>query len=235
MYQISKDLVSVMVGYLNNQPWKNAVDAIAFIKQIHTLQVADAPIPHSLSVYLAKSVKLLYLLAKFELNVAEARAFLTHPEFLLMPAMASSSPALLDLLQPSLASLDRLAQFLQLKTAFNDETAQLIGVLALGAIDLSALSANDPKVRQLSDLTGWQPRQLITLAGALGGSNHNQVEVLNRLHQGFSLARSMGSDVDFLIQMSNTDQLDFSFYRRQATALLKMLRANYSEDDWAKV
>ena len=176
-----------------------------------------------------------YLFAKFEFSVAEARAFLTHPEVLLMPATASSSLALPDLLQPSLTNLDRLAHFQQLKTAFNDETGQLIGVLGLGAIDLSALSANDPKVRQLSDLTGWQPRQLIMLAGALGGRNHNRVEVLNRLHQGFRLARSMGSDVDFLIQLSNTDRLDFAFYRRQATALLRVLRANYSEDDWANV
>ena len=58
MFEISADLVNVVVGYLNSQARENAVDAVAFIKQSYTLQAADAPIPHSLSVYLARLVKL---------------------------------------------------------------------------------------------------------------------------------------------------------------------------------
>ncbi|MEO0457922.1 MAG: neuraminidase-like domain-containing protein [Cyanobacteria bacterium P01_A01_bin.114] len=241
MFEVSTDLVSTGVDYLSRQTQgqgqtqEKAIDAIAFITQIYTLQTVDSQIPPSLSVYVAKLVKLLYLLAKFEFSVADAQTFLNNPELLLRPATASSPLTQQDLLQPSLANLDRLAYFQQLKTDFKDETRQLMGVLSLGALDLSTLSANDPKIQQLTELTGWEPRQLITLAAALGGNNHNQIEVLNRLQQGFALAQSIGSDVDFLIQLSDTDQLDYAFYRQQAAALLKVLRASYSEDDWPKV
>lgn len=231
MFEESGDLVNVVIDYLDGQ--ENAVDAVAFIKEIYTIQAADSPIPGNLSIYLAKFVKLLYLLAKFELSVKEAKAFLKKPEMVF--TWATTPLALTDLLQPSLDNLDRLAQFQQLKTAFNDEDGQLIGVLGLGAIDLSELSANDENVRQLTALTGWEPPQLITLAKSLGGKNHNQVEVLHRLQQCFALAQSMGSDVDFLIQLSSTQHLDFAFYSRQAAILLKVLRANYSAEEWAKV
>ena len=241
----STDLAAVVIDFLDGlaqdaatgEPTGNTLDAIAVVQLISSIGSADSPVPPSLSLYLAKLVKLHYLLTKFELSASEAQAFLAHPELILAP-VASSIP-LAALLQPSLDHLDRLAQYQRLKAAFEDDSDQLITVLQQGPIDIASLSADASTLTPVTKLTGWEPRQLITLAQALTGTsqanNHNQIDVWSRFEQCFALAASLGNDVGFLIELSSTDQLDGAFYRQQADVLRQVMRASYSEAEWEKV
>lgn len=226
-FEVSADRVNVVVEHLR-RAGDGTAEAANFIRQIRLLDSVDSAVPLSLSVHLASMGKLLHLLVRFELDSSEAGTLLQRPGILL------EQPS--DALHPTLSDLDRLSHFQQLKAAFEDDGGQLIQLLGEDPVNLSqpGVTVDNVWVRRMSELAGWQPRQLITLAAALGNDNHNRVEVLSRLNAGIDLARSMGCDVDFLIELAGADSKDIEFRRRQASALRQVLRAQVGKDDWGR-
>ncbi|HEX9374181.1 MAG TPA: neuraminidase-like domain-containing protein, partial [Roseiflexaceae bacterium] len=198
------------------------MDSVRFYA--HMLAILDpaADIPRALAIYLAKLGKALAIATAFDLSAAEAQALLRTPGLL----------GIGDILQPTIANLESLLRFKELKTAFGDDAGRLVTLLQ---------QTVDTEIsRQILALTGWEGRQLARAQSYFGAAlAYNRVEVLDRLKQCFDLARSLALEVDFLIQLASPDDLatarELGFYTEQAAALLKVLRARYTDEEWPKV
>ncbi|HEX5688916.1 MAG TPA: neuraminidase-like domain-containing protein, partial [Roseiflexaceae bacterium] len=96
--------------------------------------------------------------------------------------------------------------------------------------------ANEAPEDAIADLTGWSAADIRTLSAGLGLQGRlNTLENLDRLREGFRLARTLGSDVRYLSDLADRSDASFGFFARHAAALLDLLKARYSAELWPQV
>lgn len=220
LFGVQADMISAIFDYLddNGEP-----DASLFMEKMKNLSESGSGLPEALRVYLSKMSKLVYMAGSFELTDAEMGALLSYPDRF----------SFSNILQPTLRDLDNLYLFKHLQSAFEDTEGKLIDLLALedaGAIE-----------NALGDLAGWEPRQVRSLVEHFGAteSRYNTIPGLNHLNDCFDLAGSMQAGADLLLQLADTTSLgtadEHSFYSRQSSGLLEVLRAGYTDEEWPGV
>ncbi len=105
----------------------------------------------------------------------------------------------------------------------------------------------------MAGVTGWPIRQLIALLQHFDLLEHNgkprpyhHIDGLSRLRACFDLAQSMNADISFLTQLATMpaaagsqsggqSRQEFNRYRSLAEALLDVLRAQYTDEEWERI
>jgi cob(I)alamin adenosyltransferase len=176
------------------------------------------PLPADLRNYLYQLSKALYVINRFALTTTEATDLLQNPDHF----------SVTDVFNPTIADLEHLVMFTELKTAFNDVNAGLIHIFAQPADEAIATA--------IVDLANWDSEQLTTLTAYFGNaSTANRIVELHRLQRAFTLAETLQVDIEFLIQLASTDKLTLEFYRQQSDALLNVVRSRYTDEQWQRV
>jgi hypothetical protein len=220
LFGVQADMISAIFDYLddNGEP-----DASLFIEEMKSLSESGSGLQEDLKIYFSKMSKLVYMAGSFELTDAGMGALLSHPDRF----------SFSNILQPTLRDLDNLYLFKRLQSAFEDTEGKLIDLLALedaGAIE-----------NALDDLAGWEPRQVRSLVEHFGApeSRYNTIPGLSHLNECFDMAGSMQAGTDLLLQLADTTSLgtadEHSFYSRQSSGLLEVLRAGYTDEEWPGV
>ena len=194
------------------------MDAVMFFNKMLSIQ-GELPIPSGIASYLYQLNKVLYLSNQFALSVDAVGALLDHP----------ANSGIKQPVKPDIQDLEHLYTFKALNAAYPDNGAVLLSLVSRADGDAIGIIAD------ILALTGWEPGQLTALVAYLGPGGADRVTWLNRLKQCFDLAASMGVDINFLIQLTATDHLDYDFYKAQADSLLQVLRAGYDDNAWASV
>lgn len=213
LFQVEPDRLRLVSDRLNVTPstflgWMQAIAAMTDTQ----------PLPAQLSEYLSQLTKGLYLITRFDLTTDEAIALLQNPAHF----------SVTDVFNPTIADLEHLVMFTELKTAFNDVNRGLIHLFAQ-TTDLAIAEA-------IVNVTNWDSTQLATLTNYFENqSTANRIPELHRLYRAFALANTLQVDIEFLIQLSNTGDLTFAFYRQQADALLNVVRSRYDDEQWQRV
>ncbi|HAJ62758.1 MAG TPA: hypothetical protein DCP31_28940, partial [Cyanobacteria bacterium UBA8543] len=172
------------------------------------------PLPAALTDYLYQLSQGLYVINRFALTTDEASALLQNPERF----------SITNVFNPTIADLEHLVMFTELKTAFNDVNGGLIQVL------------NQATDSAILDVTNWDENQLKSLTNYFGNaSTAHRIPELHRLYRAFALADTLQVNIEFLIQLANTENLTIDFYRQQSAALLNVVRSRYDDDQWQRV
>lgn len=225
----------------------NATDDL---NDLNDLNDDDDEIDEGIDRYLIRFGKVIYLSRTFDLRIPELEALLSDP----------GRFTIQDVLNPTLADLNRLYQFKQLQAAFEDvegtdRDGLVLNLLALPPAESSLSSTSlvpldtDPILPIVAGITEWPIRQLIALLEHFDLLEHDgnprsyhHIDGLSRLRACFDLAQSMNADISFLIQLatvplasSATDQEEFNQYRSLAEALLDVLRAQYTDEEWERI
>lgn len=194
---------------------------------LETAQAAasEAELPDLFISYLLRFGKLIYLSLTFDLTVQELTTLLTSP----------SAFSVGDPLRPTLNELDNLYRYRRLQLAFDaDQTGQLLSLLKLP----DTTEATE-QFKAVTQLTGWDSRQLQALLDYFTTEAYHDVQSLSRLAACFDLAASTGLGLSSLIQLALADTVDpddsFSFYRQQAANVLEGLRSQHPTDDWPEI
>ncbi|PSR12584.1 MAG: hypothetical protein C7N36_11300, partial [Bacteroidetes bacterium] len=184
------------------------------------------PIATAIGDYLEGYEKVLFIADKFALNPSEISEVLENPEWF----------GVVDLVSPNIADLDNLFKFKALATHFKDRENRLVGILA-SSPDEELEDGEASLLEELADLAGWEEPRLERLVTALGfEADYHTIGHLHLLYQCFALAEDLQSDVDFLISLADTRQLDYAWYRSHADALLNVFHAQYEDNEaWEKV
>lgn len=216
LLRVEAEPLQAVIDYFQEigEPLSNRTLLLEALIQIQENQ----PIPADITEYLYHLSKILYLVVEFEINTAETQALLRNPSLF----------SVSDVFRPNLVDVTNLFTFSELKSAFNDVEGNLIEVLEQ--------SQHQEIIDSIFELTNWEPRQIEALMDHLGSSiAYNRVEGLNRLRQGFELAKTLQTDISFLIELANADNLTLEFYQQQSSGLLQVLRARYDDEQWPKV
>ncbi|QZZ22722.1 hypothetical protein J5X98_10380 [Leptothermofonsia sichuanensis E412] len=213
LLQVEPERLQIVSDRLNVTPstflgWMQAIIAMADTQ----------PLPAPLSEYLNQLTKGLYLITRFALTTDEAIALLQNPGHF----------SVTDVFNPTISDLEHLVLFTELKTAFNDANGRLIHLFAQ-TTDLAIAEA-------IVNFTDWDSSQLTVLTNYFENqSTSNRIPELYRLYRAFALAETLQVDIEFLIQLANTENLSFDFYRQQADALLNVVRSRYDNEQWQRV
>ncbi|WP_019500352.1 neuraminidase-like domain-containing protein [Pseudanabaena sp. PCC 6802] len=175
----------------------------------------------------------LVLNQKLQFTQTEIASVLSHPTCY---GIAS------DFQNLSIDNIKSLYTFKQLTKACNDTQDELIQYFA----EFSSLadSENKTKATQLEKITGWKQEQIEELATTnfMGVANlYNSVEGIAKLKNAFDLSKSLGADISFyrqikaLATMSAADNDNWKAYNETAQSIAQIVKAKYSDDDWAKV
>jgi hypothetical protein len=192
-------------------------DRTLFLEGLMQIQ-ENQPLPADITEYLYHLSKILYLVGEFELTTAETQTLLRNPDLF----------SVSDVFRPNLTDLTNLFTFTELKSAFNDVEGNLIEVFEQ--------SQRQEIINRIVELTNWERRQIEALMDYFGSNiAYNRVVGLNRLRQGFELAETLQTDISFLIELANADNLTLQFYQQQSSALLQVLRARYDDEQWPRV
>lgn len=213
LFQVEPERLRIVSDRLNVTPstflgWMQAIIAMADTQ----------PLPVPLSEYLNQLTKGLYLITRFDLTTDEAIALLQNPGHF----------SVTDVFNPTISDLEHLVLFTELKTAFNDANGGLIHLFAQ-TTDLAIAEA-------IANITNWDLNQLTILTHYFENeSTANRIPELHRLYRAFAPAETLQVDIEFLIQLANTENLTFDFYRQQADALLNVVRSRYDDEQWQRV
>ena len=194
------------------------MDAITFFNLMLSIQDAQ-PIPLAIVDYLYQLNKILYLAGQFDLSADATGTLLDYPAH-----FGVKQPV-----KPDIQDLEHLYTFKALKAAYPDNSDLLLSLLSRADGDTADITAD------VLALTGWEPNQLTVLTTYFGAGGADRVTWLNRLKQCFDLAATMLVDINFLIQLTATNHLDYNFYKEQAASLLQVLRAGYDDNTWPGV
>ncbi|MEM7029992.1 MAG: neuraminidase-like domain-containing protein [Chloroflexota bacterium] len=192
-----------------------------FFVEMYNLNDDGQPIPNKLvgkpDGYLYQLSKILYLAGQFKLTLEETASLVDD----------ASKFNVKKILQPDLADLTSLHLFTALKTNFSDTEGKLLNMMDASRRDKEAV------VAAIHMLTDWDARQIeSTLAYFDKVFADNRLAGLEHLRIVFDIAAKMGTDVDFVKQLADTNDLDYEFYTRQSADLLEVLRAHYNEEKW---
>ncbi len=217
LFQVEPERLRIVDDHLNVTPsmflnWmQQVVDAT-------DRQEFPTDLTNSLIPYLDQLTKGLYLITRFALTTAEATDLLQNPDHF----------SVTNVFEPAIADLEHLVMFTELKTAFNDVNGGLIRVFNQ-ATDLTISEA-------ILDVTNWDSIQLTTLTHYFENrSAANRIPELHRLYRAFVLTETLQVDVEFFIQLANTDNLNLEFYHQQSNALLNVVRSRYDDEQWQRV
>lgn len=219
LFQVESATLRIVRDSYNKQS-EPVVTPSVFLGWMQQIAAApdSTPFPDVVTNYLYQLSKGLYVINRFTLTPAEAIALLQNPEFF----------SVTNVFNLTIADLQHLMMFTELKTAFNDVNAGLIHIFTQQTE--SAIAA------AISDLTTWDSEQLTTLTTYFSNaSTANQISELHRLYRTFSLAETLQVGVEFLIQLAATDNLTIDFYRQQSDALLNVVRSRYDDEQWQRV
>ncbi|MGF1495860.1 MAG: LamG-like jellyroll fold domain-containing protein, partial [Elainellaceae cyanobacterium] len=167
--------------------------------------------------------KVLILLDQFSLSEQETQLLLTQSN-----SLFGIQPE--RLFKPTLADLQRLHTFEQLKRAWGDRPDSLISVLQ--------------EQTPLHEFTGWRQADILKVAERLqipAGTYHT-IPAIERLHRAFGVLGKLGSDPAYLFELADTSKFrwpdsgdrSFAIYQKLAATLFDLVRAQYSEDQWPK-
>ncbi|KWK14000.1 toxin [Burkholderia stagnalis] len=143
-----------------------------------------------------------------------------------------------DLTTLSLANIRALWTYRQLRQDFNDNDGRLPAYFA--APDQGDC-ASDPKVKDLSLMTGWPIDQICELRTALFGtaSSYNTVMGLAGMAACFKTASSLGLDIHGALTLARlnalpaqVDNVAWTEYNHAATATIGSLKARYGGPQW---
>jgi len=210
------DRLQDIIKNTDGKTYKNgAIDGVKFLKQINEI-VKKQSLDSDSEIYLdlKQLEKTIFLLAQFDLSDFEIELLLEKPKiFGLQPT---------SLLNPSQTDLNQLHTFVELKTVLSDRGDELIKVLQ--------------GETSLSNLTRWTETDILILAERLNLSTpYNTIEKVDRLAKAFRLLRILGTNSKYLVDLANTDELNFAFYERHAAELFNLVRAKYDRDRWLRV
>ena len=164
----------------------------------------------------------LVLNQKLQLTQTEIDSVVNHPDCY---GIAS------DFQNFSIENIKSLFTFKQLTKAFSDTQDDLIQYF------------DSPSNDKLSKIAGWKNEQIEELAHHFQGvSNlYNSVEGIAKLKNAFDLSKSLGVDISFYPQVkalatnSAADNDNWKAYNQTAQSIAEIVKAKYSDDDWAKV
>ncbi|MDX2212460.1 MAG: LamG-like jellyroll fold domain-containing protein [Oculatellaceae cyanobacterium bins.114] len=197
--------------------YESLMQPIQFLTEMQTLQTPGSILSNNLIVYLNTLTKVLTLATRFGLTAAELAVLFDHPDYFSVNSV----------LQPAIADLNSLYQFKTFKTLYSDTQGNLVQLLQT----TTALDATQAIVT----LTGWDEEQLRRLQVYFGSTRlYNRLADLAQLQPSIDLAQSLQVDVDLLIQLVLPQQT-FQGFQQLAAALLKVLQAQYSTEDWQTV
>ena len=205
-FQTTPDLLQLFVDALKIP---NLTDRLRSLKELS--------IPVDLQRDLLQIDQLRQWLSKFNLDLEEIRVLLERPQTF----------GIAQILAPSLKDLGAIATFIELRDAFADTNHRLLSLLSMEDSD---------RIGAIVELTNWEERPLRILMQHWQTRSDQPLEQLQRLKTCFDIAQTIGVGSSFLIRLTNTDQLDDSFYQEQSANLLNALRAaNRDEKQWQKV
>ena len=220
LFDSEPELITVLFDYFE----KDASPA-DFLVWMAEMEEYD-PVAEEIVEYLDGYEKVLFIADKFALHPREVAFMLDNPEWF----------GVKDLTSPDIHEVDNLFHFKALTTNFKDREDRLVGILATPA-DEEPEEGVASLMEELADLAGWELPRLERLVSVLGfEDSYNTIEHLHVLYQCFDLAEKLQSDVDFLIALADTHNLDYAFYRNHADALLNIFHAQYEDNEaWDKV
>jgi len=207
---------------------KGTLDIYNVLRELNdiVLDIVKRDEASSLDLDLRQLHKILLLLEQFNLSELEMQILLTQSQ-----AVFGIHPE--NLFQPTLADLQRLYAFEQLKLAFADNQDGLVSVLQ--------------RSTPLHEFTGWAQPDILKLADYLHippGTYHT-IAALEPLHRAFTLLEQLGTDPTDLNTLADARHLQhdtaqnratsFATYQRHAATLFDLVRAQFSEDQWPQV
>lgn len=217
LFQVAPERLQIVHSRLGNHLNVTASLFLGWMRDI--VNATDSqPLPIAITDYLNQLSRGLYLIDRFTLTTNEAAHLLDNPDDF----------SVTSVFNPTIADLEHLVMFTELKSAFNDVNEGLIRVFAQAA-DSAIETA-------ILDVTDWELEQLRTLTNYFGNSSTaNRISQLHRLYWAFALADTLQVNIEFPIQLANTQNLTINFYQQQSDALLNVVRSRYDDEQWQRV
>ncbi|NJR62514.1 MAG: LamG domain-containing protein [Cyanobacteria bacterium CRU_2_1] len=217
LFQVEPERLQIVHNHLRNHLNVTSSLFLGWMRDI--VDVTDSqPIPVTVRDYLNQLSRGLYLIDRFALTTNEAAHLLNNPDNFSVTSIFNST----------IADLEHLVMFTELKSAFNDVNGGLIHVFN---------QATDSAIETaILNVTDWELEQFRTLTNYFGNSSTaNRIPQLHRLYRAFALADTLQVNIEFLIQLANTENLTIDFYWQQSAALLNVVRSRYDDDQWQRV